>query len=89
MAACLEVTFAEDATSTEFSRFTNGFREAVFLTVLASATGTSSMVDLVVAARALVVLVVVGSTVRAEARVATVGFGVIALEARHTSLQDE
>lgn len=81
----------EAVASTEFSRFTNGFREVVFLTGLVSATGTSS-VAFVVAARALVVLAAVGSTaaavfVREEARVAVVGFVVI-VEFNDLSLQD-
>jgi hypothetical protein len=84
VAACLGATLAEDAASTEFSRFTNGLREAVFLTGLGSAAGAAAFV---IAARALVVLGVGGSTVaavlvRAEARVAAVDFAAIFLQAR-------
>jgi hypothetical protein len=77
VAACFGATLVEDPTSTEFSRFINGLREAVFLIGLLSATGGSS-VAFVVAARALVVLVMVGSAevavifARADARVAAI-----------------
>jgi len=74
----LGAAFVEDATSAEFSRFTNGLREAIFLV---SGTGASS-VAFVVAARALVVLAVGGATVfvRVEARVPAVGFAAIVLQ---------
>ena len=66
VAACLGATvFVGGAGSIEFSRFTRGLREAVFLTVLESATGTSRVAAFVVAERALVVLAVGGSTAAA------------------------
>jgi hypothetical protein len=94
MAACLGATFDEDATSTEFSRFNKGLRKAVFLAVLVSATGASRVAAFVIAARALVVLVVGGSTVvtafvRADARVAAVGFDAIVLQARAFKVRND
>jgi hypothetical protein len=85
VAADFGAAFVGGATSTEFSRFSSGLRNAVFLTVWVGAKGASSTVAFVVAARALVVLVAGGSAVaaacvRVETRCVVAGFGAISLE---------